>query len=241
MSDGRAIPSIPHPAVEQHEELAHDWERKYKKRSFAARERLVASCMVDLPLEGKQWLDAGCGTGRLSRLLAKRGCRVRSVDAAKAMLDIAEDIARAEGLQESLAFEQVQTIETLPFGDAAFDGILCSSVIEYLDNVERCLAEFARTLRPEGWLLLTVPNRLSLIRRTACFIHRISRAIGRPWPRFLDVSKNEYDSESIRELLARHAFRTVRVEFFGGPLGTRVQRWPSFGTLILLLARKQGR
>jgi 2-polyprenyl-3-methyl-5-hydroxy-6-metoxy-1,4-benzoquinol methylase len=227
-----------HPAIQQHEDLAGQWESKYAKGSFAARESLIASCLDSLPLEGKQWLDAGCGTGRLSRLLARKGCRVQGVDAADAMLDIARELALADGFQESLSFQHVETIETIPFADDAFDGILCSSVIEYLDNPELCLSEFSRTLRPGGWLLLTAPNRFSAIRRALRSIFGISRALGRPWPRWLEVSKNEYDPDSLRELLARHAFQTVRVLFFGGPLSTWLQRRCFFGTLLLFLARK---
>src|SRR5262249_22223881 len=148
------------------------------------------------------------------------------------------ELALANGLQDKLAFQHVETIESIPFADHAFDGILCSSVIEYLDNPELCLSEFSRLIRPGGWLLLTVPNRRCALRRTLRLIFGVSRAIGRPWPRWLAVSKNEYDPDSLRDLLAQHALQPVRVSFLGGPLSSWLKRRRFFGPLLLVLARK---
>jgi SAM-dependent methyltransferase len=55
--------------------------------------------------------------------------------------------------------------EVLPFADASFDGIVASSVFEYLDDVPRVAAELSKVLRPEGVLLLTVPNPCNWVRK----------------------------------------------------------------------------
>ena len=47
----------------------------------------------------------------------------------------------------------------------SFDGIVASSVFEYLDDVPRVAAELSRVLRPEGVLLLTVPNPCNFMRK----------------------------------------------------------------------------
>lgn len=46
---------------------------------------------------------------------------------------------------------------TFPFGDASFDSVLCSEVLEHVFNPDHFLSEIHRTLKPEGYLLLTVP------------------------------------------------------------------------------------
>lgn len=45
----------------------------------------------------------------------------------------------------------------LPFPDASFDTVLCTQVLEHVDNVEVAMAEIARVLRPGGHALVTVP------------------------------------------------------------------------------------
>lgn len=230
-----------HPAIRQHENLAGQWEGKYQKSSFACRERLIASCLAEFDLDGKKWLDAGCGTGRLSRLLAGKGCLVRGVDAAMSMLAVARDAAQAAGFKDNPSFQHVETIERLPFENGAFDGILCSSVIEYVDSPSRCLAEMCRTLKPGGVLLLTTPNRHSLVRRSLVGVFRICRALGRPWPRYLEVSKHEYSRKKLRQFLEEHDFEVFRIVVFGSPLPPFVRKSGIFGSLLLSIARKKDR
>lgn len=43
------------------------------------------------------------------------------------------------------------------FGDSSFEGILCSHVLEHVENDLLALKEFHRVLAPGGWLLLSVP------------------------------------------------------------------------------------
>ena len=57
-------------AVEFHDRLAERWEAKYRKASFRAREDVLDRALAGVHLTGQRWLDAGCGTGTLSRALA---------------------------------------------------------------------------------------------------------------------------------------------------------------------------
>lgn len=230
-----------HPAIQQHENLAGQWEGKYRKRSFAVRERLIESCLDGFDLNGKKWLDAGCGTGRLSRLLAEKGALVHGVDAATSMLAAAKDAAQATGFKDNPSFQHVETIESLPFENDAFDGILCSSVIEYVEKPSCCLAEMYRALKPGGLLLLTAPNRFSLVRRGLVGVFRISRALGRPWPRYLEVSKHEYSREKIQKSLEEHGFEVFYIAAFGGPTPPWLQKSRFVGSLWLSVARKKDR
>lgn len=50
--------------------------------------------------------------------------------------------------------------ERLPFPDASFDWIVCHTVIEHVNDVDACIAEMARVLRPGGCLHLDAPNYL---------------------------------------------------------------------------------
>ena len=50
--------------------------------------------------------------------------------------------------------------ERMPFPDETFDWIICHTVIEHVDDVNACIAEMVRLLRPGGYIHLEAPNYL---------------------------------------------------------------------------------
>jgi len=49
-------------------------------------------------------------------------------------------------------------ITRLDLPDDSFDGVICSHVLEHVDEDVLAMREFARVLRPGGWALLNVPH-----------------------------------------------------------------------------------
>jgi 2-polyprenyl-6-hydroxyphenyl methylase/3-demethylubiquinone-9 3-methyltransferase len=101
-------------------------------------------------------LDVGCGGGILSEDVARLGLAVTGVDPS------AETIAaaRRHAVTSGLAIDyRVASGEALPFGDAAFEVVLCCDVLEHVDAVGPVLAEIARVLRPGGLLFFDTINR----------------------------------------------------------------------------------
>jgi SAM-dependent methyltransferase len=198
-------------AVVYHAQLAGAWEKQYQEPAFQARLLVLEKCLPD-DLQRQEWLDAGCGPGTLTRWLAGRGCHVLGVDAAEDMIAVARKLSTGSKLIE---FERIETIADLPFSNESRDGILCSSVLEYLPDPERCLAEFARVLRSDGRLIVTVPNRNSLIRRGHKLLRRAGRLVGRQWFKYLAYSHNDYIARDFGELLKDFGFLTNRMIPFG--------------------------
>ena len=97
-------------------------------------------------------LDAGAGTGALSRELAAALPTVHPVlvDLSPAML------ARAEDLRDLRA---VASLDALPFHDGQFDVVLCAWVIETVDDPRAVVTELLRVLRPGGLLLYSFCSR----------------------------------------------------------------------------------
>jgi len=221
-----------------HAQLAADWEERYHKRSFRARQTVLAQCLHGLDLTGSCWLDAGCGTGTLSRWLSERGCHVLGVDAASSMVEVAAQLAQTSAHADELKFARVDNISRLPLADASIDGMLCSSVLEYVDDPRVCLAEFARVLKARGLLLVSVPNRDSVIRRTQVACYRLGDRMGRNWLPFVRHSRHEYNVEEFTRLLAECGFATEKALSFGSPLPRRVQRLRFAGSLLMFTARK---
>lgn len=239
-----AVPSPEKPycepaqgAVSFHETLAGNWEQKYRKSSFASRRAILGECLREVNLKGAAWLDAGCGTGTLARWLGEQGCRVEAVDAAPAMLSVAEQLTSPGSL--AVTYSRVASIDTLPFPSNFFDGVLCSSVLEYLPDPIACLGELSRVLRSSGVLLISVPSAQSLTRRILKVVHKSTSRLGCAWPRYLSVSKHEYSAGEFRDLLRAHGFTTDAFMYFGN----RVARWfpdnALVGSLLMFRATKQ--
>jgi 2-polyprenyl-3-methyl-5-hydroxy-6-metoxy-1,4-benzoquinol methylase len=226
-------------AVAYHRELAVGWEQRYKKPAFRARLRAFEECLAGHDLHGQEWLDAGCGSGIMARYLAEAGARVLGVDAAEEMIAMARDLASHGKPSQQVRFEHIATIAHLPLAHQSLDGILCSSVLEYVPDPAACLAEFARVLRPGGMLVVSVANRNSLVRKAQVGTHRFGRLLRRSWCAFLDHSHNEYAAADFRAMLKRHGFATGNVIPFGSPIPHWLQRREFGGSLLAFCAVRE--
>jgi SAM-dependent methyltransferase len=109
-------------------------------------------------------LDIGCGTGDVMAHLRRQCPHARIVGL---------DFQRYgdDGLEHLDAFVEFDLAQLLgrdarlPFGDASFDIVLLTEVIEHLTQPHMLLAEVHRILAPEGALVLTCPNLLALENR----------------------------------------------------------------------------
>jgi 2-polyprenyl-6-hydroxyphenyl methylase/3-demethylubiquinone-9 3-methyltransferase len=225
-------------AIQYHDRLAIDWDQRYRKASFRSRLIALAECLDGKDLGGTQWVDAGCGTGTLSRWLAERGCAVLGVDAAPKMIDSAATLANSRTGPGTLRFQQVETIARLTLDSHSADGILCSSVLEYVTDPEACLAEFARVLRPRGILVVSFPRAHSVIRRSQFTCNRLGQLLGKDWVPYLSYSKNQYSHTEFERMLKSHDFCLEKALSFGGPLPRWLQRSLAWGPLLMFVARK---
>src|SRR6202166_3543070 len=177
-------------AVTYHASLARQWEQRYRKPSFRMREQVLLTSLQGWNLAGTLWLDAGCGTGALSRCLAARGCGVLGVDASQEMVGVATQSAQLQNYSERLDFVRITSVAHLALDDASLDGVLCSSVLEYVADPRACLGEFARVLKPGGLLVVSVPNRNSLVRRMQLASYYLGGRLGQSWCKFLEYSRH---------------------------------------------------
>lgn len=231
-----------HPSVIFHDQLSAHWEHKYRKKSFQQRAAVLLGLIVDQDLSCQTWLDAGCGTGYLARLLAKHCRHVCGVDASPSMVRTAEHLRKNNCENNKITYQVISSIENLPFESSSFDGVLCSSVIEYLDNPEMCLREFSRILKDGGQLLLSFPNKHSILRITEelCFLFT-TKFIGHPIPNHLEYmkfSKHSYSLPDFREALDKIQLKQEKVTFGGTGFKRQVDEIKYFGPLTMILSSK---
>lgn len=94
-------------------------------------------------------LDAGCGTGRMSRYVADRGCRVEGVDLSSNM------VAMARRDHGDLVFT-VGSLTDLPYPDDQFAGVMLWYSIIHTppSGQQQIFDEVSRVLRPGGHVLV---------------------------------------------------------------------------------------
>jgi SAM-dependent methyltransferase len=113
---------------------------------------------------GRRILDAGCGSGPLFAALRDRGAIVTGFDKSAGMLELAR-----RRLGEGAALQVADLASPLPFPDGAFDDVVASLVLHYLEDWGPALAELHRVLTPGGRLIVSVehPFAISLMHREA--------------------------------------------------------------------------
>jgi 2-polyprenyl-3-methyl-5-hydroxy-6-metoxy-1,4-benzoquinol methylase len=226
-------------AVKFHGQLAAQWEQKYRSPSFAYRQEIVQKCLAGISLKATTWLDAGCGTGTLSRWLAEQGCKVEGVDAAEEMLQVARRFTSQTSKALSVTFRQIETIEALPFPANSFDGVLCSSVLEYVANPCACLHELGRVLCPNGVLLISVPSARSIVRMLLKGAHACTAVIGRAWPQYLSISKHQYSVGEFEGLLQAAGLKMKSFACLGTPMAKWFPQNERLGSLLMFCASKE--
>ncbi|MGW7381413.1 class I SAM-dependent methyltransferase [Streptomyces sp. NPDC054794] len=102
---------------------------------------------------GRRILDAGCGSGPLFAALRDRGAVVTGIDASAGMLTLAR-----RRLGDDADLQVVGLNDRLPFDDGAFDDVVASLVLHYLEDWGPTLAELRRVLRPGGRLIASVDH-----------------------------------------------------------------------------------
>ncbi|MGW4962568.1 class I SAM-dependent methyltransferase [Nonomuraea sp. NPDC004186] len=100
---------------------------------------------------GRRILDAGCGSGPLSAALRDRGAVVTAIDSSAGMLALAR-----QRLGDDANLQVADLSDPLPFADGAFDDVVASLVLHYLEDWGPALAEIRRVLRPGGRLIASV-------------------------------------------------------------------------------------
>ena len=193
-----------------HDALAASWNGHYARGGFRKRLALVRQILAQVVRPADRWLDAGCGAGVLTLELSRLGATGVAVDGSAHMIDAA--VREASTLAGGFAFVRIQCLARLDLPAAAFDGILCSSVIEYVDDVDRVLLEFNRVLRVGGNLILSVPNAHSLVRVTQKGLRCLAAFISKEPFAYLAVSIHDFKKEEIVTRLSCCGFRVRSVQ-----------------------------
>ncbi len=159
-------------------------------------------------VEGKDFLDVACGTGRWMAIAARRGANVIGVDLSLEMLSIANE---KPGLRGHIVHGDGRW---LPFQDKCADLVMCSFSIGYMSRLGQLISELARVVRSGGTVLISD-------------LHPSARQMGwrrgfRSGSRTFEIECNPYTAEQVlsegrdaglrmREILEPHVSEPERL------------------------------
>ncbi|PSM45467.1 methyltransferase type 11, partial [Chroococcidiopsis sp. CCALA 051] len=93
-------------------------------------------------------LDAGCGTGYLSRKLASQGAIVTAIDLSERMIEIAREKANQNGQNINFHVDNCETMDSLE--DNFFNAIVSNYVLMDVPDLENTMRAFNRVLKVNG-------------------------------------------------------------------------------------------
>jgi len=97
-------------------------------------------------------LNAGCGSGDLSILLAKAGHKVVGIDPSEEYIELARK--RVEQSEVDCEF-RVESIKNL--SDKKFDCVIATDVLEHIKDDYGAMEKLSFVTRPTGLIIITVP------------------------------------------------------------------------------------
>ena len=137
---------------------AEEYERLISREDYTG--NLLIALREIIPLEGRDVIDMGAGTGRLARLLAPFARSVRAFDASAAMLAVARSRLTAEGARNwHVAVADHRALPVVRHSaDLVISGwSLCYTVVweqAWQTELGKALAEMQRVARPGGALVI---------------------------------------------------------------------------------------
>ena len=153
-------------------------------------------------------LDLGCGSGVFSFLAAGSNREVIAVDGSPEMIELGQRRLGKEKT-ENLSFKCAR-LEQLEFSALGrFDLVLCSSVLEYLEDFWGTINWIKHALVPRGVLILSVPNQRSIYRQLERMVFRTT---GRP--RYYAHVKQRWKAEELLAALERQGMDVLETIYY---------------------------
>ena len=225
-------------AVNWHSRIASDWDEKYRTSpAFRERYRIWKEMIDQYSKPEGRVLDVGCGSGVLSFLAGAKNGKVIGLDGSEEMLVLCRCKKEEMGcdnvrfLHAGLAgfdFEQL----------GMFDLILCSSVLEYLEDFWGTLKSMQNVLLPGGVLIFSVPNAASLYRRFEKTVYALTG-----WPHYFAHVRHVLKQAELCEAVQARGLEVLQAHYYAAtPLFSplcRILGKPAWADNLFLLVCRQ--
>lgn len=170
---------------------------------MAVRDLLRAECFLK---SGHAIADIGSGTGFLSELFLKNGNRVFGVEPNEAMRQAGEEyLAEYDNFTSIKGSAEATTLE-----DRSVDFVLSGQAFHWFEPAAT-RREFARILKPEGWIVVVWNERLT---DTTPFLRDYESLIQKFSTDYIKVNESYPREERMRNFFGATAFRSHKLPNF---------------------------
>jgi 2-polyprenyl-3-methyl-5-hydroxy-6-metoxy-1,4-benzoquinol methylase len=225
------------------------WGTKYgRKTSYFYRCRTFHEYFASTKLERASILDYGCGAGDITFPMLQTGHSVTGVDIAQGMVSRATERAGQAGLASRASYHLLDDAALSRISSVKFDVVVCSSVLEYVDDDRALLSMFHDVLRDGGYLLVSVPDRRSVYCKLDLWLHARRHHLPRFFPvgklGYLDIQKRQYDIAAFARDVEALGFQLEAskhnsITLQRGLMMEKLSNIPGIGMLALMKFRKR--
>jgi 2-polyprenyl-3-methyl-5-hydroxy-6-metoxy-1,4-benzoquinol methylase len=178
---------------------------------------------------GKKLLEVGCGSGRFTLHLIRKGLSLTVLDLSAVQLDNLSEASRQLGLEAELLVMQTGDLSTASelFKGQEFDGIIGFFILHHLEDIRTGLQSLRGVLRNGGAMIFVEPNRLNPL-----FLAQIFFCKDMTWRGEKETFR--YGVSGYRRCFADSGFTAITVRKFGFfppqildkfPLMLRIEKW----------------
>lgn len=140
----------------------HPYQKRYLQAVLGERE--VGACLANrlqelgVPLRGRI-LEVGCGEGGITIELQRHGFETVGLEIDPARIDLSKRRAEEEGVKPLFVRGSAYA---LPVAQGSLDAVVLENVIEHLEYWPGAVEQSARTLRPGGVIVVSLPHRFGI-------------------------------------------------------------------------------
>lgn len=183
--------------------------------------RLISKA-IDLKGSPRTILDLGCGVGSIDFFLAKQGFKVDGVDISKHAISIARKFKKLSNVSNAAFFlDDVTTFNN----HKKYDLIICSEVIEHIEDDKKLLKNMYLLLEKEGVGVITTPSLNAPLFKIG-LLKKFDRKVGH---------LRRYSSQSLINRVQKVGFEVVYLQKSEGLLRNTLYTIPYLGFLIKFL------
>lgn len=180
-------------------------------RELDRREKELVGAMLNLGSgrenSTKKVIDLGMGPGRWSQFFLHKGLKhVSGVDISTKMVKIAKKNIKLKNFTARVA-----NMEKLPFKADYFDIVFCFRSFKYVNYPHKAISEMYRTVKPNGKILLELPNNsLQIKLARLIFSMGFKKSRGSKYLRLATL----YSLNEIKSLLQKSRLRLISIRSF---------------------------
>ena len=125
----------------------------YQNYTDIKRLKFIIDSLDNVVPPGGTVLDVGCGNGLISVSLGKAGYNVLGIDISLKAIEKAKEKNSLPNVKFAVA-----GAEELSETNTKYDAVICSEVLEHLNEPSSLLKYIYKTMKDDGVLIVTVPN-----------------------------------------------------------------------------------